>query len=172
MKKADMRALRYLYIITGDDAPVHCNYSKKNESNKKMSKDIMMQALQLCRSEELVPIFQGEIPDYVDMRNQIYFEITDKGSFRNAMTGITVINNIKEMENIESPVATFILKYSDINTFSKYVVKLFEQVKRINIFISDLEVWKEDEIASYEEELKKLSEFILQNISKVSTDIS
>lgn len=162
MKKTDTRALRYLYIITGDDAPVHCNYEKKHEGSRKISKDVMMQALQLCQSEELVPIFQGEIPEYVDMRNQIYFEISSKGSFRNAVTGITVINNMKEMRNIESPVATLILQCSDSTDFSKYVIKLFEQVKRINIFISDLDAWEEGEIISYEEELKKVSEFIFQ----------
>ena len=40
-------------IITGDDAPVHCNYEKKHEGSRKISKDVMMQALQLCQSEEL-----------------------------------------------------------------------------------------------------------------------
>lgn len=38
MKKTDTRALRYLYIITGDDAPVHCNYERNMKGVEKYLK--------------------------------------------------------------------------------------------------------------------------------------
>ena len=65
-----------------------------------------------------------------------------------------------------------ILQCSDSTDFSKYVIKLFEQVKRINIFISDLDAWEEGEIISYEEELKKYQSLYFKSISKENADIN
>ena len=166
MKKTDARFLRYLYIITEDNAPSHCNYINKNTKNQKMSKEIMNEALAWCRSEELIPIFQGEIPQYVDMRKQVFFEISDKNSFRNPTTGITVINDIEKQEDIVTAVVTLIIRKSDINKLANRVFELFSKAKRINIFISDLFDWEEEEIVLYKDELKKASDYIFQKYSQ------
>lgn len=166
MKKTDARSLRYLYIITEDNAPAHCNYTNTCTGNQKMPKEVLDKALVLCRTEELIPIFQGQIPEYVDMRNQMFFEISDKDSFRNPTTGITVINNIDEQKHFVTAVATLILHRGDIHKISTRIAEMFCEVKRINIFISDLSSWGEEEILSYKEELKKISDYILQKYSQ------
>ena len=160
IKKIDTRTLKYLYIITEDNAPAHCNYRNKNMNSKKISKEIMDKALKLCRSKELIPIFQGKIPEYVDMRKQIFFEISNENSFKNPVTGITVIDDMNLKKDIMTAVVTLILNKNHIEKLAFSVKVLFDKAKRINIFISDLSEWNEQEIVLYKRQLKEISEFI------------
>jgi len=167
--KSDTKCLRYLHLITRNDAPTHCSYSNLSNDSQRMPKDILQKGLNFCHDQEVVPVFLGGIPTDVDMKKKIYFEIDSiNASFKNPRTGISVINDNKEIkeENIVTPVVSYIITTESIQGLGERVNRLLQKARRLNLFISDIEKWTENNLHMYEQELTVICNGIVNMYSK------
>ena len=168
--KKQTSELKYLYIITSNNAPAFCNYS----SNIKFKKEIIDRSyiekgIDFCTDNEMIPIFLGGLPSDLDMKNKIYFEIVENEEHFPISNGVRVFT----LEDIRSgniytnlKVVNLKIERKIIKSLSNIVDILSSKVIRINIFIEDIEEWGKEDFSLYEHELESISNIICSEYSK------
>lgn len=155
--------LKYIYFITSDDAPVFCNYEKKYLGTDKMAHELYTKGLDFCMENEVLPIFLGEYSIELDPKKKIFFEIKEKGEFLNPARGITVTK--EPMQEVSTPVVNYIICKKDILNLTENMRKFYlASVKRVNIFLADIESWEEEDFTQYKRSLDDLVEFYFELI--------
>lgn len=155
--------LKYIYFITSDDAPVFCNYEKKYLGTDKMTHELYTKGLDFCMENEVLPIFLGEYSIELDPKKKIFFEIKEKGEFLNPARGITVTK--EPMQEVSTPVVNYIICKKDILNLTENMRKFYlASVKRVNIFLADIESWEEEDFTQYKRSLDDLVEFYFELI--------
>ncbi len=150
--------LKYVYFITSDEVSEFCNYTKKYFGKDEMTRALFEKGLDFCIENEVLPIFLGEKKVKLNPNKKIFFEIKSKGKFENSARGVTVVEDIHQ--DINSAVINYLIRKDDIPNLTNNIKIFFNRlVKRVNIFIKDLENWNEIDLNKYENELEKLVEF-------------
>ena len=152
--------LKYVYFITSDDAPSFCNYTKRYNEGNYMSKDLYDNALKFCLDNEVLPIFLGSYEIDLDSEKKVFFEIDRRRIFKNPQISITVVDEYSE--NIETPVINYILRKNEIRKLKNTIERFCNNgIKRINLFISDMNLWNDSDITLYEDQLHGLCEYVV-----------
>lgn len=150
--------LKYVYFITSDDAPLFCNYKKQYIGTNHMSHELYKKGLDFCIENEVLPIFLGEYDVDLDSEKKIFFEIKEGTGFLNPSRGITVTQEL--LQKINTPVVNYVICKKDILVLTDNIKKFYEaNVKRVNIFISDIEEWDDEDITVYKKSLDELADF-------------
>ena len=161
--------LKYIYFIMDDDAPSFCNYTKRFCLGKEMSKDLYEKGLEFCLENEVLPIFLGNMKFEIDSSKKIFFEIDKNRVFANTNRSITILDEFSRY--ITTPVVNYILKSDTVQRLSESIKKFRNiGVRRVNVFISDIELWNEDTLKEYEQELCKLINYIADLYSTSDTN--
>ena len=152
--------LKYVYFITSDDAPVFCNYNKQYSGNDKMSEVLYKQGLDFCLENEVLPIFLGNYSIDLDPRKKIFFEIDNCRTFSALSRSITVVD--RPSKDINTPVVNYLINRSSVHDLLKNI-QLFHDlsVKRLNLFISDMEKWDDETLKIYENMLTDIVTYLV-----------
>lgn len=158
---------RYMQIITDSGVLPICNYSKRdNFKQEVMTEDLFNDSIIFAKENNFIPIIIGK------ENKDNYLRIDN--TFNNiSEEDILIHKNSKEIKDIANNNILLICK-DDIDDLAKNFRKLTELKNniRINIFISDLEKWSDNEVKRYEEELKKLVKHINDyNLKDVTLNI-
>lgn len=158
-------SLKYVYFIMSDKAPSFCNYNSKIQTNLQMSEELVQKGLAFCLDNEALPIFLGTAPDCIKDSKKIYFEIDTVKKFNIPERGITVVKSFDS--TVSTAIINYILDKSSIKRALNDVKKYYQiGVLRINLFISDLQLWNEYEINEYDYVVNQLADFIADIYSK------
>lgn len=141
--------LKYVYFITSDEAPAFCNYTKQYNSNKMMSNELYMRGVEYCIENEVLPIFLGDNSFGLDKDKKIFFEIDNSRRFANSSRSICVMD--KAQGEVTSPVVNYLMKKSDIPCLKENIEWFYgKAINRLNVFITDIEKWKDSDLEEYE----------------------
>lgn len=153
--------LKYIYFISSDNSSSFCKYDKKYNSNSEMSEELYKRGLEFCLDNELLPIFLGNYDVDLDKDKKIYFEIDEKRDFKNFNRAITIVENYTD--GVSTPIINYVIKKSEIEKIVLNVGKFNNDgIKRINIFIKDMNSWADSDIELYKKQLYKLADFIFE----------
>lgn len=76
------------------------------------------------------------------------------------VSSITVVDEYSE--NIETPVINYILRKNEIRKLKNTIERFCNNgIKRINLFISDMNLWNDSDITLYEDQLHGLCEYVV-----------
>lgn len=157
----DHNELKYVYFITSSDAPAFCSYEKMTDVNSSMSKRIYEDGLNFCIDNEALPIFLGNYPIDLDPSKKVYFEIDLPRDFRVPSCSIAVVDKETKHLPISAAAINYRITREDISNLSQDINQLSSHVKRINLFIIDINSWSDEDLINYENSLNLLSNIIV-----------
>lgn len=125
-----------------------------------MTKKLYTDALDFCLDNEVLPIFLGSYEIDLDSEKKVFFEIDRRRTFKNPHRSITVVDDY--LKNITTPVINYILRKNEIGKLKNTIEKFCDDgIKRINLFIEDMNLWKDSDIELYESQLHELCEYVV-----------
>lgn len=154
--------LQYLVILLDDTSTSFCHYRNSKSEPHLISLDDLKAGILFSMKENLNVQFvypDYEIPeDYKELIETIdHCKIksavcTDKGS------EVVVFNNWAETKEYTfSPNTAYVLRLEkdDFFNYSSYIAELLEKVSRLNVFITDIETFDEEDFSDYRNVLEK-----------------
>lgn len=152
--------LKYVYFITSDSAPAYCNYNKAISNGLVMSTELYQKGLAFCMDNEVLPIFLGSAPDFIDPRKKVYFEIDSVRKYNVPARSITVVDTFSE--NVSTPVINLLVRKNCILSLASIVEKYSSSdVKRINLFFPDSHLWTDEDLDLYTRELDSIIDLLV-----------
>lgn len=147
---------KYLYILTGKNMPRYCQYNNDYDNGAVMSSYILDIAEQFCINNNFIPVIVGDMeidyPHYAIRKN-----VSNDTPFQ------VIVAEDKDCNVFEVEIGTLIYNVdtNSVKYLSESVVELLRHVQRINILISDMSVWSENECTEYKKQLISLSEELI-----------
>ncbi|WP_313346270.1 radical SAM peptide maturase, CXXX-repeat target family [Sedimentibacter sp.] len=147
---------KFILIMTNDNVEPHCNYKNNKKTNRKMTDEVFDKVIKFCNDNYFQPVLLGDrfnTEGYMQIggNDKAYIAVHD-----NKLNGNIAENNILliSKQNID--------KLSDIIND----MMISKNLNRINIIISDLEYWIEDDINKYKKQLELISEEVYKILEK------
>ncbi|MGN7762107.1 radical SAM peptide maturase, CXXX-repeat target family [Paenibacillus sp. 22594] len=159
----------YLQIILSTDASFNCLVPENNKEVTYMEEDIYFAGLEFCERNNLIPVLVGEIPSSKSNRSAL--RVGGSYNSENPENSIIVFDHsVKQLDMIipaKSKNCILIISKNEISELTQLIVKINLKFSRVNLVISDLEQWSQQDLDSYDNELQKLSEFLLSSYSRI-----
>ena len=163
----DDRILKYLYIITRDDAKPMCSYENKLNSNRVMSEEMIEKCLDFCFRYHLAPVFIGETNRWLS-EGSACFSISDNDM--NAKSHATVFTSNKAYLNNNIIIT---INREEVTSLCEKLSNILNEDARVNIFVTDIDNWSDNDFSLYYEEVSRIAEKIMSkelvlNASKIN----
>ena len=164
--------LQYLVIQLDDTSTSYCHYTNPKEGRHLMSLETLKRGILFGMTENFN--IQIVYPPYTipDEYNQAIDSINCvriKPAKECANANAVVFNNLDEVDNLTLKEGVYyILRIDKKTLFDRYdkVSLLLEDVRRLNIVITDIESFNKDDFTRYENVLKHLNEKIKELFTK------
>lgn len=149
LKEADKN--KFILIMTHDNIEPHCSYKNIKETSLEMPREVFDKTVKFCTDNNYQPVMLGDKYEMDDCM-QI------GGS--NGRTYVTVHDN-KINENVTENNLVLISK-DKINELYSIILNILrtQNANRINIIVSDLELWNEADADLYKKQLVIISDKI------------
>lgn len=156
--------LKYLIIMLDDTSVSYCHYSNQKNKRCLISTEHLQAGIRFAMKENLSVLFvypDYELPQvYQKLVNEIdHSNIVPYGSSIEADTVV-----LEDWENLSlpdacNPQAAYILRTSKKELFENYGLlgEFIQKVIRLNVVLSDVETFSEDDFLHYKEVLEELS---------------
>lgn len=154
--------LQYLIILLDDTSTSFCHYSNSKSEPHLISLDDLKAGILFAMKENLnvqfvypdyeIPANYKEVIETIDHCKIKSAVCTDKGS------DVVVFNNWTETKDYLFPLDTaYVLRLEkdDFFNYSSYIAELLEKVSRLNIIITDIETFNEEDFSDYRNVLEK-----------------
>lgn len=162
--------LKYLVILLDDTSASYCYYNsgkRKDLINKSSLRAAIDYAMKQNLSVQFVyPAY--ELPnEYVNLINTIdHFDIKPFSSNCSEISDIIVFNSVKHINKycIKKSSLNVVLRLNKQDFFSGYktVCSLLDEVKRVNVILTDVSSFKEPDFDRYKNVLSEFADSIIQ----------
>lgn len=166
--------LQYLVILLDDTSVSYCHYDNPRKEHKLIPLDILKAGIRYAMKENLM--IQFVWPDYelpneyketvytIDHVNIVPISLTDTAD-------VIVIENMSALKSQSisfSLEQTYVLRLPKVDLFEDYrlVSDVLKYVNRLNVVITDIETFTDDDFKRYGEVLKSLAETVKNLYSK------
>lgn len=161
--------LQYLIILLDDTATSFCHYGNSCASRKLISIEDLKAGIFFAMKENLM--IQFVYPDYelpgeykdvintIDHSDIVSCRCEDKALRQKA--DVVVINDWTDLENLQHADDTaYVLRTTKSDLFDNHALikPMLSQVKRLNVVVTDVDEFAEEEFARYQNVLSSLSE--------------
>ncbi|MGM9693131.1 MAG: CXXX repeat peptide maturase [Alloprevotella sp.] len=161
--------LQYLIILLDDTATSFCHYDKCSTKRKLISIEDLKAGIFFAMKENLM--IQFVYPDYelpseykevintIDHSDIVSCRCEDKALREKA--DVVVINDWADLESLQYANETaYVLRTTKSNLFDNYafIKPMLSQVKRLNVVVTDVDEFTEEDFARYQNVLSSLSE--------------
>ena len=161
--------LQYLIILLDDTATSFCHYGNRSDSRKLISIEDLKAGIFFAMKENLM--IQFVYPDYelpgeykdvintIDHSDIVSCRCEDKALRQKA--DVVVINDWTDLENLQHADETaYVLRTTKSDLFDNYALikPMLSQVKRLNVVVTDVDEFAEEDFARYQNVLSSLSE--------------
>ena len=166
--------MKFLIILLDANCPSYCAYENSKAQGELMPIDVLQKGLHYALIENLY--VQVVYPDYELSKE--YFDVLDTidkigiasvGSLNQKSADVFVVNEWDKIESLEVQTdVTYILCTSKEPLFEKYPI-LFDfcyRVKRLNLVLTDIETFAEDDFAKYQDVLDAFSDTVVSRFKK------
>ena len=163
--------LQYLIILLDDASTSYCHYNNSNKERRLIGLDDLRQGIFFAMKENLMIQFiypDYELPkEYKEAVNTIdHSDIVPSSCADKELTGradVIVINAWDELPacSLDDDKA-YVLRTSKADFFEQYksIVPVVGKMKRLNVVITDVETFTDDDFNAYKDILKALSDDI------------
>lgn len=164
--------LKYLVIQLSDNSVSYCHYENTHNSERFMPLETLKQAIRFGMTENLNIQFvypKNELPEgYIELIENIdHTKIIPCNSSHTKNADCIVCNGIKDIDkkNIKNnQIVILRICRNEIEDLSKIYEELKNHCSRVNIIITDIEKFSEDDFNKYNEILHKLGDVVAENI--------
>lgn len=161
--------LQYLIILLDDTATSFCHYGNSCTSRKLISIEDLKAGIFFAMKENLM--IQFDYPDYelpgeykdvintIDHSDIVSCRCEDKALRDKA--DVVVINDWADLESLQySNETAYVLRTTKSDLFDNYaqIKPMLNQVKRLNVVVTDVDEFTEEDFARYQNVLSSLSE--------------
>lgn len=159
--------LKYLIIQLSDNAPSFCHYPNSNAEHNLISLENLNAGILFAMKENLniqflypddaLPQEYKEAIDSIDHVDIVSFQNKDTELLKNA--NIIVINSWEHVTDQLNKDKNYILRTSKKEFFENYnrLIKILPKVERINVILTDIPDFKEDDFERYKVILSETS---------------
>lgn len=160
--------LKYLVIQLCDTAPSFCHYSNPNTKKNLISLEDLKAGIlfgmkenlniQLVYPDDKLSKDYKEAIDTIDHIDIVSFGNKDEELLQNA--DIVVIDSWEDVNELLKEDKTYILRTSKDDLFKNYnkLIALLPKVERINVVLTDIPEFKDDDFETYKQILSEISE--------------
>lgn len=160
--------IRYIVVLLDDTSTSFCHY--QNEKNEKclMPLETLKSAIVYAMKENMN--IQFVYPDYPLPQNyEEVIDSTDHIKIKPAKVAdgadVVVFNSIAETEDLEDYIigdVSYVIRTKRSELFAKIndIMPLLRKVKRLNVVITDVETFTDDDFNTYSKTLQTLSKYI------------
>lgn len=158
--------LKYINFITSDGITPHCGYISKNDVNNHMSNAVIDKGLAFCYEYNLIPMFLGKCNHNLDANNKMHFNLLSSRETIAQHNVISIYDSVIDNVVADSGVAILLINLSNLNEVFELCQKLALSKTRVNLFIQDIEKWKENDYNIYEKQVRKIGDLIIDGFKK------
>ncbi len=154
--------LQYLIILLDDTSVSFCHYENPKTERRLMSIDTLRKGIRFGMMENLM--IQFVYPDYeLPEEYAEAIESIDHSKIKPVTedADVLVMNGVQEMESVDVPL---VLRVSKQEFFSheERIVDLLRKTPRLNVVLTDVETFKNEDFETYKAMLGKLAETVKQ----------
>lgn len=153
--------LQYLIILLDDTSTSFCHYENKKTVHRLMPIEILRQGIRFGMMENLM--LQFVYPDYeLPSEYAEAIESIDHSKIKPICSGtdVVVLNGISDVTT-DAPVVLRISK-KDLISHMDALIEMIDKTSRLNIVLTDIETFSDDDFSIYKSVLQKLSKKIEQ----------
>ena len=153
--------LQYLIILLDDTSTSFCHYENNKSVHRLMPIDTLRQGIRFGMMENLM--IQFVYPDYeLPKEYAEVIESIDHSKIKPICSGadVVVLNGISDVDT-DAPVVLRINK-KDLATHVDALMEMMDKTTRLNVVLTDVETFSDDDFAIYKSVLEKLSKKIEQ----------
>ncbi|GAA0125965.1 hypothetical protein UT300019_18670 [Clostridium sp. CTA-19] len=146
---------KYMQIILNDKHIPICSYKNVSKQENIISTEIIDLALKFANENDLEIVFIGDITDKISFSSKIKKNSSYIWNKDNMIIYDNNVNTIKKSEN-----SILLIDKFNIENITAYIESLKYKTKRINLILQDIEIWTENELEKYKNELELLVNLI------------
>lgn len=159
---------KYLYMVLADNSTRYCNYQPGIDSGQKMDLAIFKQGLEFARKNFITPVLLLPPGGLTAKQKEILkgleaIQVHEAGTFGE---GITVYDHQKPDELKEGINSILILKKEQLSNLSELIQNLAEKHSRVNLILEGIDLFTDNDLALYEQELVKVAQYLVGELSK------
>lgn len=164
--------IQYLVIQLDDTSTSYCHYSNPKEDRRLMPLETLKRGILFGMMENLniqIVYPSYTIPEEYNLAIRDIDCVKIKSAKENTDANAVVFNNLDEIDNLTlKEDVYYILRIDKKTLFDRYdkVSLLLEDVRQLNIVITDIESFNKEDFARYENVLKHLNEKIKELYSQ------
>ncbi|MGV3101937.1 radical SAM peptide maturase, CXXX-repeat target family [Clostridium perfringens] len=158
-RNTEVKDDKFLYFITEDDIPSHCNYISKTKLNAEksiMDDNVFYNGLEFASNNNLIPVILGE----KNINKHNYINIINNQSKNINENSIVVCENNSDLPVGFNGICILLITKENIKKLLNLVVELSKNVNRINLIIKDVDKWNKSDLELYKNKLDDLVNFV------------
>lgn len=159
-------SLRYLYFVTSDQIKPHCGYQTASKHGEIMSNAVIRKGLQFCLENHMLPIFLGRCEHGLSRSDNVYHEFIDYKILDSEESIPIYYGNDFTVTGSNNNMATYLCTKNSLPHLAHYLISLFKQYIRINMFIQDFDDWNDSDLNEYEKQLSIITCYIIDNYTE------
>lgn len=153
--------LQYLIILLDDTSTSFCHYENKKSVHRLMPIETLRQGIRFGMMENLM--IQFVYPDYeLPQEYAEVIESIDHSKIKSVFSGadVIVLDGISDVAT-DAPIVLRISK-KDLATHVDALMEMMDKTSRLNIVLTDVETFSDDDFSAYKVVLEKISKKIEQ----------
>ena len=169
--------MKFLIILLDGNCPSYCIYEKSEMQERLMPIEILKRGIYYALIENLY--VQVVYPDVELSKEYItVLDFVDKIGIASVRSENAIFSDVFIIENCENirqlkynPKGTYIIRTSKKSLFEQYALlsEFIDKVKRVNIVLTDIDIFTDYDYLKYKEFLREVSDSIVTTFQKNST---
>ena len=159
---------KYLQFITSDTITPHCNYRNWSNGISEMSDTIIEKGLTFAEKNGYIPVFLGKIGSQTQLKNKNETILVINGNSNETNTGFVIPvfdNTISSNASKNNANSILLINRSSISNIFILSQNLFKKVMRVNIILEEIDLWSDQDMKVYEDQLDKLVNLVFESYS-------
>lgn len=160
--------LQYLVILLDDTSVSYCHYDNLRKEHKLIPLDILKAGIRYAMKENLMIQFVWSDYELPNEYKETVYTIDHVNIVPISLTDTADVIVIEDMSDLKSRSAsfsleqTYVLRVSKVDLFEDYrlVSDVLKNVNRLNVVITDIETFTDDDFKLYSEVLKSLAKTV------------
>ena len=172
--------LQYLIVLLDDTSVSHCHYSNAKTERKLIALSDLKEAVLFSMKRNLTIQFiypdYALPPEYKDLIESVpHTKIASSSAIEKGIADIVVINNWQDLQDCSFDETTiYVWRTLKGDFFNHYnlIIGILEKVVRLNIIITDIETFDEEDFKAYQRVLNVISDSVEKIYNKKEVQLN
>ena len=172
--------LQYLIVLLDDTSVSYCHYSNAKTERKLIALSDLKEAVLFSMKRNLTIQFiypdYALPPEYKDLIESVpHTKIASSSAIEKGIADIVVINNWQDLQDCsfdETTIYVWRTLKGDIFNHYNLIIGILEKVVRLNIIITDIETFDEEDFKAYQRVLNVISDSVEKIYNKKEVQLN